>query len=102
MAKKESAPPPPFDVAVAELLSPAETPGLDRLIASLPRRPRYLGPEAWLAALREFPEDADGGASGPGRGLSIARGGGPALYSRERGEAGPSASPSRRSKEKSW
>jgi hypothetical protein len=102
MAKNEAAPPPPLDVAVAELLSPAETEGLDGLIASLPRRPRFLGPEAWLAALGEIPVDADGMSKGPGQGLSIARGGGPALYSRDRGDAGTSASPFRRPKEKSW
>ena len=102
MAIRDGTPPPPLDVAVAELLSPARTEGLDDLIASLPRRPRFLGPEAWLDALREFPEDAEGAMNGSGRGPSIARDGEQALYSSERGGAGLSASPSRRSKEKSW
>jgi len=43
--------PPLLEAAVAELLSPAEAPGLDAILAAVPQLPRYLGPEAWLEAM---------------------------------------------------
>jgi len=87
-------PAPLLEDAVAELLSPAVPEGLDEIVASLPRRPRFLGPEAWLGALRERTEEDGNDARGP---RSIARDGAAGLYSRAGG-----GQPLPGSKEKSW
>ncbi len=87
-------PAPLLEDAVAELLSPVVPGGLDEIVASLPRRPRFLGPEAWLDALRERTEDEGKEARGP---RSIARDGAAGLYSRTGGGPPPPGS-----KEKSW
>jgi hypothetical protein len=49
---------------VSALLSPDMPESLEQLLASLPPRPRYIGPEAWLDALARC-SDGAGAPGGP-------------------------------------
>lgn len=49
---------------IGAILSPEMPDSLESVIQSLPPRPRYIGPEAWLAALSNASESADPAKAG--------------------------------------